>query len=211
VTGGFPQRRHFRNYVSEEWFPWVTNEVASSVKKGVVVKWNLDCFGSATPEVVAPLLVEEEKPRLCYDGSYLNLFCEDRKYSMDGVAKVPVVGWEGMFQYSLDHKSGYHHVPLHKSCWKYFGFKWNGEYYAYTVLPFGWKNAPYIYSTLTESTARYTRSIAPSPILTWIDDIWGASRNAHRGAPAHIQWRSANQMVYIFILKFVRFFYHNFG
>ena len=173
VTGKFPQRRHFPNYIDKEWYPWVTEEVWSLVRKGVVVVRDEALFGTPYPEIVAPLLLEEAKPRLCMDASYLNLFCEDRKFSMDGVAKVPVVGWEGMFQYSLDHKSGYFHVPLHRSSWKYFGFKWNDKYFAYTVLPFGWKNAPFIYSSLTEATAMYARSVAPAPVLTWIDDIWG--------------------------------------
>ena len=137
VTGGYPQRRHFSNYIPDQWYPWVTNEVWSLVRKGVVVVWDVKYSGSPSPDIVAPLLMEEAKPRLCMDGGYLNLFCMDKKFSMDGAAKIPVVGWREMFQFSLDHKSGYFHVPLHKSSWKYFGFKWNNTYFAYTVLPFG--------------------------------------------------------------------------
>ena len=105
VTGGFPQRRHFGNYVSDEWIPWVTEEVLSLHEKGAVVEWIEEKFGAPTPEVVSPLLVDEAKPRLCVDKSYINLFCVDRKFSLDGAAKIPVVGWKGMFQFSLDHKS----------------------------------------------------------------------------------------------------------
>ena len=115
VRGGFPQRRHFTNYVSDEWIPWVTQEVMSLLRKGAVVQWSEEEFGTSSPEVVSPLLVEEAKPRLCADKSYVNLFCMDKKFSLDGAAKIPVVGWKGMFQFSLDHKSGYHHVPLHRS------------------------------------------------------------------------------------------------
>ena len=44
----------------------------------------------------------------------------------------------------------------------------------------------------------YVRSVAPAPALTWIDDLCGGSRSRHREAGAEIQWKSANQMVYIF-------------
>ena len=91
VTGGYPQRRHFSNYIPDQWYPWVTNEVWSLVRKGVVVVWDVKYSGSPSPDIVAPLLMEEAKPRLCMDAGYLNLFCMDKKFSMDGAAKIPVV------------------------------------------------------------------------------------------------------------------------
>ena len=55
--------------------------------------------------------------------------------------------------FKIDHKNGYQHVPLHRESWKFFGVFWRGEYYVFTVLPFGWKNSPVVYHSLTEAIA----------------------------------------------------------
>jgi len=97
--------------------------------------------------VVSPLGVEPSKPRALWDGRYVNKFCRDLPFAMDNATKVAEVAWEGAYFFKIDHKSGYHHVPLHESSWKYFGVFWKGTYYVFAVLPFGWKASPFIYTT----------------------------------------------------------------
>ena len=48
---------------------------------------------------------------------------------MDGVGKVSQFSWQGAHQISMDHKSGFHNVPLHPDSWTYFGIDWKGVYY----------------------------------------------------------------------------------
>ena len=110
---------------------------------------------------------------------------------MDGVGKISDIGWEGMYMFSIDHKNGYFHCKIHEDSWKYFGFEWDDVYYVCVVLCFGWSPAPFIYSTLTEKVACAIRKWTIAPLLTWIDDNWGAnsvsSRNDSNGTNSRQQ------------------------
>ena len=90
---------------------------------------------------------------------------------MDGVGKVAQCSWQGAHQISMDHKSGFHNVPLHPDSWTYFGIYWKGVYYVWTVLCFGLCESPYIYHTLSSAVAQYLRHL-DGPITTWLDDFW---------------------------------------
>ena len=58
----------------------------------------------------------------------------------------------GDFMFKFDLKSGFHHVSMYKSHWKYLGFCWNAgdgpKYYVFTVLPFGLATACYAFTKL---------------------------------------------------------------
>ena len=49
---------------------------------------------------------------------------------------------------TFDIEKGFHHVQIHKSDWKYFGCMWKGQYFCWTVLPNGVKNAPYYFNKI---------------------------------------------------------------
>ena len=75
------------------------------------------------PHVISPLQVHEKtdgKLRLCFDGRYINLFVNPPTFSNEGPQTIPNWGWKGMWMFSLDHKSGYYHVPLNEYSWKIF-------------------------------------------------------------------------------------------
>ena len=63
-----------------------------------------------TTERVLPLGVEKTKPRLFWDGRWLNKMCRHIPFSMDSVGKVAQTAWKGAHQTTLDHSSGFHHV-----------------------------------------------------------------------------------------------------
>lgn len=128
-----------------------------------MVPWNhvADVSVHPKPSIVLPLGVEPTKPRATWDARYLNLMMKDCPFKMDGVGKIAQCAWEGAFQMKCDHKAGFHHVPLAKESWQYFGFQWEGVYYVFTTLCFGWKISPFIYHSLTEAGGRllaYERS-----------------------------------------------------
>ena len=81
----------------------------------------------------------------------------------------------GDFVFKFDLKSGYHHISIYKSHWKYLGFAWNvgGEprYYVFTVLPFGLATACYT----------FTKVVRP---LRWQRRF---SKSVPLGAPIRIQ------------------------
>lgn len=149
-----PLPYHADNHVIREpaLHAFVTEELGRLLAVGAIAR-------EATPPlVVLPLGVEPKKPRLILDARYLNLWCpsEDMQYEtlrhfQQGIA---VDDW----LFSLDHKSGYHHVPLVEACWQYMGFQWEGQYYTFRVLPFGWAPACFVYNSMSAVLASFIRA-----------------------------------------------------
>ena len=109
---------------------------------------------------------------------------------MDNAAKMAEMAWLHAYFFKLDHKNGYLHVPLDRSCWKFLGVYWKGVYYAITVLPFGWKSSPLVYHTITEALEMYRRSLG-IPMLWWIDYMFGSTQQFLRGSLDEYQFQSA--------------------
>lgn len=68
-----------------------------------------------------------------------------------------------------DDKSGYDHVSLSPSSQTYVGFQWNGFWFVYTTLPFGWKISPFIYHSISLVASGYFRACG-IPCSLYIDD-----------------------------------------
>ena len=188
----YPSPKHMENYVPQEFFTFMNEQVQEWVNLGVLKKWeevkkdsDLD-----TPCVVCPLGVEPNKPRAIWDGRYVNEFCGEFPFHMDNTAKVAEIAWANAYFFKLDHKNGYLHIPIHEQSWKYFGVFWNGVYYVLTVLPFGWKISPVIYHTITEAVAMYIRSLG-IPMLCWIDDMLGMTEQSQKNENDEQQFQSA--------------------
>ena len=155
------------NHVPPDFDGWVSDEIKQLERKGCIAKWSqvADTTRFPRPRMCLLLGVEPAKPRLFWDGRWLNLMCRHSPFQMDGVGKVAQCSWYGAHQVTLDHKSGFHNVPLHPDSWSCFGFCWKGTYYVWTVLCFGWWSSPYIYHSLSDAIAQYIRS-QDIPILT---------------------------------------------
>ena len=188
----YPHAQAFPNYVPAEFEEFMDKTVSEWASFGVLQEWNKvrQSHEPHIPEVVSPLGVEPSKPRALWDGRYVNEFCRDMPFTMDNATKVAEVSWENAYFFKLDHKSGYQHVPLHRSSWKFFGVYWKGTYYVFTVLPFGWKSSPIVYHTLTEAVAMYLRSLGV-PMLVWIDDMFGMTQFQYKNGSDEDQFQSA--------------------
>ena len=119
------------NHVPQEFDAWVDKEVAALANKGCIARWSevADVSTHPKPNVTLPVGIEPTKPRFICDARYLNIMCKHSEFKMDGVGKVARCSWQGAHQISMDHKSGFHNVPLHPDSWTYFGMYWKGVYY----------------------------------------------------------------------------------
>ncbi|CAI7909611.1 unnamed protein product [Closterium sp. NIES-54] len=72
--------------------------------------------------------------------------------------------------FSIDLKSGYHHVDIHPSCWKYLGFRFDGKTYVFRSLPFGLVTAPFVFTQLIKQLARRWRAMGIR-VIPYVDDI----------------------------------------
>jgi hypothetical protein len=74
AVGGLPPPAQFPNHVSGDFQDWVTQHLAQELlPRGMIRVWDVATEGGI-PHVVSSLNVEESKPRLCFDGRYINLF-----------------------------------------------------------------------------------------------------------------------------------------
>ena len=76
------------------------------------------------PHLVMPLAVEPTKPRLCNDNRFLNLWMDDRPFSLDCLDQLSLYVSKDAYQTVCDDKSGYDHILLAPSSRAYFGFQW---------------------------------------------------------------------------------------
>ena len=193
------------NHIPPQFEEWASEELLQLEQKGCIAKWSqlADVSESPRPKMCLPLGVEPKKPRLFWDGRWLNLMCKHSPFQMDGVGKVAQCSWQGAHQVTLDHKSGFHNVPLHPDSWTYFGFCWQGVYYVWTVLCFGWCSSPFIYHGLSDAIAQYIRSLGV-PILTWLDDFWLSNRRDSQHDTSAEQAKAAHESLCLALTIFYR-------
>lgn len=154
-----PPPRRFRNSPSvtaPEFIEFVRKEIRDGVASG-----GMRAVGpvgvAAPPRVVCPLSVEPKKPRLVWDGRYVNLWQDVPKCTFDRLVDLVRAALPDALMTVWDHKSGYFHVPLAPETQQFFGFEFEGVYYVYTVLPFGWAASPLVYQTLARVVSRQLR------------------------------------------------------
>ena len=145
---------------------WVSDEIRRCLASGAIREVK------SKPHLVMPLGVAHQatKRRLIYDARHLNRWTPSPDMQYQTLRSFQRNLRQGDLMFSLDHKSGYHHVPLTPDSWTMFGFEWAGRYYVYTVLPFGWAPACYIYDTLSSVVAAYIARMG-IVVIHYLDDF----------------------------------------
>ncbi|CAI7805384.1 unnamed protein product [Closterium sp. NIES-54] len=121
---------------------------------------------------ISPLnvVVQREKCRLILDLRQVNLHLRIPKFKYEGLNRVAEIALVGDWMFSIDLKSGYHHVDIHPSCWKYLGFRFDGKTYVFRSLPFGLATAPFVFTQLIKQLARRWRAMGIR-VIPYVDDI----------------------------------------
>lgn len=100
----------------------------------------------------------------------LNLFVESPHFKMETIKNVSDLVTKDCFMAVVDLKDAYHAVPMGEISQKYLKFRWNGQLYTYTCLPFGFSLAPYLFTKLTKPIVAKLRSQGVI-VLAYLDDI----------------------------------------
>ena len=140
---------------------FISTTILQWVSAGVLSVWG-EIGQVSPPYLVLPLTVEPSKPRLCHDERYLNLWIKDLPFKLDHLSDLPRYVLPGHYQKTFDEKSGYQHVYLHPSSRTFFGLYWQGFYFTFCMLPFGWKASAFAVS----GAARFFSV----PLFQYIDD-----------------------------------------
>ena len=98
---------------------------------------------------------------------------------------------KGDMAFTFDLKSGYHHVNIHQSCWKYSGFAWclDGvpSYFVLKVLPFGLSSACYCFTKLFRPLVKYWQGHGHKVAVYLDDNICSVQADRAMAASKFIQ------------------------
>jgi ribonuclease HI len=92
-----------------------------------------------------------DKFRLIWDGRYINNHLVIPTFKYEDLHAIAQWAEPGDYAFTIDLKSGYHHLDMHEDAWPYLGFQWEGQYYCFTQLPFGLAPACWAFTKLTRS------------------------------------------------------------
>ncbi|CAI7730380.1 unnamed protein product [Closterium sp. NIES-53] len=142
----------------------VSDLIASGAAVQVSSKAALTC--------ISPLNVVEQrdKCRLILDLRKVNAHLQVPKFKYEGLGRVTEIIRPNDWMFTIDLKSGYHHVEIHSSCWRYLGFQLDGKFYCFTSLPFGLATAPFVFTQLIKQLAKRWRARGVRVIL-YVDDL----------------------------------------
>ncbi|GJP59917.1 hypothetical protein CLOP_g15789, partial [Closterium sp. NIES-67] len=145
----------------------MTSDIADLLQSDVAVK-----VPETTLICVSPLKVVEQRDkfRLILDLLKVNQELQIPKFKYEGLNRVAELARAGDWMFSIDLKSGYHHVDIHPSCWKFLGFQFGGHSYCFRSLPFGLATAPFIFTQLIKQLARRWRTTEVR-VIPYVDNI----------------------------------------
>jgi hypothetical protein len=126
------------------------------------------------PFVVSPLGVVpkgEDKLRLILDLRYVNSFLQVVPFKYESIWSVVDLCQPKDYLFTMDLKSGYHHIDIHQRDWQYLGFEWNGSYYVFCQLPFGLAPTCYVFTKVMRQMVKRWRA-KELRVIPYIDDFF---------------------------------------
>lgn len=164
-----PPRMYFPNSVSCHPF----KEFISATIKERICNGSINVVGRVgevePPHLVMPITVEPSKPRMCHDERFINCWIKDCPFKLDYLTDLCRYVYPGHYQTTFDDKSGYDHIRLNPRSYTFFGFEWQGWFFTYASLPFGFKASAFVYNTVGLAATHFIRSLGV-PCSQYIDD-----------------------------------------
>jgi hypothetical protein len=142
------------------------------------------------PFIVSPLGVVPkgiDKLRLILDLRYVNsLSLKVNSFCYENVKEVSNLCKLHDFLFTVDLKSGYHHVDIHPDFWQFLGFEWQGKYHVFCQLPFGLATTCFVFTKLMKQLVQRWRSFGVR-LIPYIDDFLFFARSASEFASVKAQ------------------------
>ena len=107
-----PPRKAFKNNAScKPFVSFIQKTLMDRLKTGAI-SWLGRAGEVEPPFLVLPLTVEPTKPRLCQDARFLNLWMEDKPFTLDTLIDLPRYVAKDSYQTVLEDMSGYDDILL---------------------------------------------------------------------------------------------------
>ena len=97
--------------------------------------------------------------------------CSLRYPSVDDAVKVVLALGRGTKLANFDIQSVYRIIPVHPLDRQLLGMVWNGQLYVDTVLPFGLRSAPKIFTTVADALQFILQKKGAHRVLHYLDDF----------------------------------------
>ncbi|CAI7870568.1 unnamed protein product [Closterium sp. NIES-53] len=165
---GPPQPFHNRNHVGANTHATFTRTaIQELIESGAAV-----AMPATQLTCISPLYMVEQKDKCRHilDLSNVNANLIVPKFKYEGLTRVADLTRVGDWMFSIDLKSGYHHIDIHPSCWKFLGFEFDKRTYAFRSLPFGLATAPFVFTQLIKQLARRWQEQGIR-VIPYVDDI----------------------------------------
>ena len=150
---------------------FVTQAISELVNSGCVVKTPF------IPYIVNPLSVAENssgKKRLILDLRITNKFIWKEKITFEDHKTALEYFTKNSYCFKFDIQKAFHNIDVCLEHQTYLGFAHNGEYFAFTVLPFGLTSSPYVFTKCMRELVKHWRKNAVQ-IVMFLDDGWGTN------------------------------------
>ena len=119
-------RPGFKNYHScQQFSQFVTDAILQRIETRAIRVWGR--VGEVRPpHLVLPLMIEWQKPRLCIDARFVNLWMIDTPVSLERLVGVPRFVYSNSHMSKIDDTSGYDNILLSHHSQQYFCIEWQG-------------------------------------------------------------------------------------
>ena len=113
----------------------------------------------------------EGKQRLIVDARPVNRYEKKRKFKCETLGKEGRDIFDGcVFGGSIDISHAYHHIEMAAVSQRYLGVEWEGDYFAWQVLPFGLSSAPWVWVLVSREPVAHFREMLIK-VLHYMDDL----------------------------------------
>jgi hypothetical protein len=158
------------------------------------------------PTVVNALKVvpkKNNKLRLILDLRWVNKYLRVPKFKFESLKCLAFLITQGELMFGIDLTNGYWQVDMHDMAHPYLGFEWKGQYYYFTVLPFGLASAPWAFAMIMRQFAGHLRWKGVK-LINYLDDYifcCGTNREVARAQQKMIMREVADAGLHVNVEK----------
>lgn len=128
---------------------------------------------------VFPVPKKDSRVRLVINLRTINPFVPQIHFKMEGLRTVRALLRPNDFMVKIDLEDAFHHIPMHPEAQPYFRFQWGSQVFQWQCMPFGYRDAPRIFTRLMRVIAKEGRSLGLR-LVVYMDDILIMSSTAEQ-------------------------------
>jgi hypothetical protein len=137
--------------------PFLDKEILRLLSNGAIKRMPQEQLRFICPLFLVPK--DQDSFRMVHNLKPLNKFLSSPHFKLEGYHSLFPLLEEDVWFCKIDLSDAYLSVPIHPEYYKFLGFSRNNEYFAWTSLPFGLNQAPWVFPKLMRAVVRFFRSL----------------------------------------------------